>query len=126
MASLQKKGDSWHCQFLYKKQRRTWVIGAVEEIEANAIKAKVEYLLMRIKQRLIDVPSGMDIVDFLICDGKPPDQPRAAVPKGPPPSANCEIPTSAPTATARSSKIHSIPVNSTCPILQKRLVIPFP
>ncbi len=81
MASLQKKGDSWHCQFLYKKQRRTWVIGAVEEIEAQATKAKVEYLLMRIKQRLIDVPSGMDIVDFLICDGKPPEQPRPSIPK---------------------------------------------
>jgi hypothetical protein len=42
------------------------VIGAVEEIEAKAIKAKVEYLLMRIKQRLTDVPSDMDLVDFLV------------------------------------------------------------
>ena len=34
MASLQKKNDSWHIQFLYRKQRRTWVIGPVEETEA--------------------------------------------------------------------------------------------
>jgi integrase len=73
MASLQKKGDSWHCQFVYKKQRRTWVLGAVDDTEAHATKGKVEYLLMRIKQRLIDVPPGMDIVDFLAADGRPAD-----------------------------------------------------
>ena len=73
MASLQKKGDSWHCQFRFKNQRHTWVIGPVEEIEARAIKAKVEYLLMRIKQHLIDLPAGMDIVTFIKCDGKPPE-----------------------------------------------------
>lgn len=73
MASLQKKGDSWHCQFRFKNQRRTWVIGPVEEIEARAIKAKVEYLLMRIKQHLIDLPAGMDIVTFIQYDGKPPE-----------------------------------------------------
>jgi integrase len=71
VASLQKKADSWHCQFIYKKQRRTWVIGAVDDGEAHAIKAKVEYLLMRIRQHLLDVPPGMDIVDFMVCDGKP-------------------------------------------------------
>ena len=49
------------------------MIGRVEEIEAKAIKAKVEYLSMRIRQHLIDVPPGMDIADFLACDGKPAD-----------------------------------------------------
>lgn len=70
MASLQKKGDLWHCQFLHKKQRRTWVIGKVDDAETHAIKGKVEYLLMRVKQHLIDVPAGMDILDFIQCDGK--------------------------------------------------------
>ncbi len=78
MASLQKKEESWHCQFRYQKQRRTWVLGPVEEIEAKAVKAKVEYILMRLKQRLLDVPAGMDIVDFLACDGKPPPPAPAA------------------------------------------------
>jgi hypothetical protein len=59
MASLQKKSDSWHLQFLYKKQRRTWVIGKVEDDEALAIKGKA---------------AGMDIVDFLASDGNPPEQ----------------------------------------------------
>jgi integrase len=72
MASLQKKGDSWHCQFTFQHQRRTWVIGAVGDREAKAIKAKVEYLLMRIKQHLLEVPAGMDIVTFVEFDGKAP------------------------------------------------------
>jgi integrase len=74
VASLQKKGDSWHCQFVWKKQRRTWVLGKVEEAEAHATRGKVEYLLLRLRQRLIDLPPGMDVVDFLACDGKPPDR----------------------------------------------------
>jgi hypothetical protein len=72
VASLQRKGNSWHCQFVYRRERRTWVLGEVEETEAHAIKGKVEYLLMRIKQHLLDVPAGMDIVTFLQYDGKPP------------------------------------------------------
>ena len=34
MASLQKKGDSWYCQFIYVKKRRTFTIGPVEKKEA--------------------------------------------------------------------------------------------
>jgi integrase len=81
MASLQQKGDSWHCQFLYKKQRRTWVLGKIDETEAHAIKGKVEYLLMRLRQKLLDLPHGMDIVDYLACDGKPPDTYRLPIPR---------------------------------------------
>lgn len=72
MASLQKKQESWHLQFTYRGQRRTWVLGPVEDTEAEATKGKVAYLLMRIKQHLLDVPAGMDIVTFLEHDGKPP------------------------------------------------------
>jgi hypothetical protein len=50
------------------RERRTWVIG------------EVEYLLMRLKQRLLDVPVGMDIGTLLQSDdGKPPaDAPAQA------------------------------------------------
>lgn len=41
-----------------------------EEAEAKA--AQVEYLLLRLKQRLIELPPGIGIVDFLPHDGKPP------------------------------------------------------
>jgi integrase len=74
VASLQKKVDSWHLQFLYKNQRRTWVLGDVPDDEAWAEKGRVEERLMRIRQGFITVPAGMDIVDFLACGGKPPEQ----------------------------------------------------
>jgi hypothetical protein len=71
MASLQKKGDGWYCQFTYKKRRYTLTIGPVEEVEARAVSAKVAYILMRIKQGLLD-PQATDIVTFIKHDGKPP------------------------------------------------------
>lgn len=79
MASLQQKGDAWYCQFLYKRQRHTFAVGKVEEVEAKAVAAKTEYLLMRLKQRLLDLPVGCDIVTFIQHDGKPP----AHVPEAP-------------------------------------------
>ena len=48
-------------------------IGEVEEIEAQGVKARYEYLLRLLKQRLLTLPPGMDIVTFLRHDGKPPD-----------------------------------------------------
>lgn len=72
MASLQLKGDSWHLQFSYGGDRRTWVLGAIKEIDARAAKGKAEYLLALVKQRLLSVPGGVDIVTFLQHDGRPP------------------------------------------------------
>jgi integrase len=84
MASLQKKGDSYYCQFCYHGRRHTFTVGAVEESEAENKARQVDYLLMRLKQRLIVLPDGTDIVTFVEHDGKPPDigpmlAPRQAV-----------------------------------------------
>jgi integrase len=72
MASIQKKGDGWYCQFCYRGQRPTVATGKVSEDEARAKSAQVDYLLMRLKQRLIEIPPGVEIVDFVRYDGKPP------------------------------------------------------
>ena len=72
MASLQKKGDSWYCQFMFQRQRYTYTIGGVEEAEAKTTAAKIDYILMRIRQRLLELPLGMDIISFIEHDGKPP------------------------------------------------------
>jgi hypothetical protein len=48
-------------------------IGEAEETEAQGVKARYEYLLRLLKQRLLILPAGMDIVTFLSHDGKPPD-----------------------------------------------------
>src|SRR4051795_8070602 len=72
MASLQKKGNGWYCQFLHRGKRHTFAIGAVAEEEAKAKAAQVDYLLLRLKQRLIELPAGVGIVEYLQHDGKPP------------------------------------------------------
>jgi integrase len=74
MASLQKKGDSWYCQFMHRGQRHTFTIGKVDETEANNTAARVDYLLMRIKQHLIELPAGTDIVTFMEFDGRVPEK----------------------------------------------------
>ncbi|HJT76015.1 MAG TPA: site-specific integrase [Gemmataceae bacterium] len=73
MASLQKKGESYYCQFMYHGRRHTFTVGAVSEEEAGNKARQVDYLLMRLKQRLIVLPEGTDIVTFVEHDGKPPD-----------------------------------------------------
>jgi len=72
MASLQKKGESWYCQFLYHGKRHTFAIGKVPEDEAQAKASTVDYLLMRLRQRFMTLPIGMNIVTFLQFDGNPP------------------------------------------------------
>lgn len=70
MASLQKKGRGWYCQFLYRGKRHTFAVGAVTEAEAKSKADQVDYLLMRLAQGLIDRPVAVDIVEFVRRDGK--------------------------------------------------------
>src|SRR5579864_6615784 len=72
MASLQKKGESFYCQFMYHGKRLTFTVGAVSAEEAENKARQVDYLLMRLKQRLIVLPDGVDIVTFVEHDGKTP------------------------------------------------------
>ena len=72
MASIQKKGKGWYCQFIYLQSRHTLTIGEVTKSEAERWRAKTEDLLMRLKQRYLEVPPGVSIVDFILFDGKPP------------------------------------------------------
>src|SRR5207244_1837460 len=73
MSSLQKKGESWYCQFLYHGKRHTISLGKVPDNEAEAKASQVDYLLMRLRQRFLKLPLGTNIVTFLQFDGKPPD-----------------------------------------------------
>src|SRR3954471_14045413 len=69
MASIQQKGNGWYCQFVYRGKRRTFAVGRVPRAEAEAKASQVEYLLMRLEQRLIELPAGTDIVALLRRDG---------------------------------------------------------
>src|SRR5579862_4846708 len=70
MASLQKKGPAYYCQFLYQGRRRTVTVGQVSENASLAFVERVEELLDLIARRLIAVPPGVDIGDFMANDGK--------------------------------------------------------
>jgi integrase len=72
VASIQKKGKSWYCQFTYRGKRHTFTVGEVEEIDAKAKATKVRELLNLIKRHLLEVPADCDIVTFMEYDGKPP------------------------------------------------------
>jgi hypothetical protein len=80
MASLQHRGGSWRVLFRHEGRLHAFTIGNVDEAEAHATRGKVEYLLMRVEQRLLTVPPGMDIREFLRHDGKPPDTTPDALP----------------------------------------------
>lgn len=73
MASIQRKGDSYYCQFYHLGRRHTVTIGAVTPTEAEAFAGKVDYLLLRLRQRLIQIPPGVSIVDFVNHDGHVPE-----------------------------------------------------
>jgi hypothetical protein len=77
MASLMQQGDRFYCQFLYFGKRHCFSLGKVPHDEAEAKINQADYLLMRLKQGLLEIPPGMDIISFLQFDGKPPVQPVA-------------------------------------------------
>jgi hypothetical protein len=72
MASVRIRGKSCACVFCWHNTRRRFTIGTATEQEADAEAVQVEYLLIRLKQRLIALPPGADIVEFVPHDGKPP------------------------------------------------------
>ena len=72
MASLQQKSGTFYCQFCYLGKRYTVTIGAVAKDEAEAFAGSVDLLLLRLKQKLLTIPIGVDIKDFVLHGGKVP------------------------------------------------------
>src|SRR5437868_722747 len=86
MASLQERNGSYRVLFCHHGKLHSFTIGKVENEEAENKARQVDYLLMRLKQRLLVLPEGIDIVTFIEHDGKPslsgptlPNAPRQAV-----------------------------------------------
>jgi integrase len=73
MASLQERNGSYRVLFCHHGKLHTFTIGKVEQSEAENKVRQVDYLLMRLKQRLVVLPEGTDIVAFIEHDGKPPN-----------------------------------------------------
>ncbi len=70
LAYIVKKADSFYCQFYYLGKRHTVTVGPVDKAEAEAFGGKVDYFLLRLKQKLIQLPAGVSISDFIASDGK--------------------------------------------------------
>jgi hypothetical protein len=82
MASIMRQGDRFYCQFVYNGKRHCFALGKVAESEAELKVSQANYLLLRLHQGLLQIPSGMDIVTFLQFDGKPPEEtppPRGSI-----------------------------------------------
>jgi integrase len=75
MASLQQRNGNFRFIFRHRGKQHFVTIEKVSHEEAQAKAAQVQYLLLRLKQRLIDLPAGVDIVDFVSNDGRPPVPP---------------------------------------------------
>ncbi len=71
MATLQLRGDSWRVLFRYHRQQHGVTLGKLPEKEATLRLARVEEILLRIKQGWLEVPSGCPITEFVEKDGKP-------------------------------------------------------
>jgi hypothetical protein len=72
MAALQRRNSGFRLLFWYHGIQHSYSVGAVTIAEARQWKAKVEHLLMRVKQNLLEVPPGCTINQFIQYDGKPP------------------------------------------------------
>src|SRR5262245_49346701 len=70
MAWIQERAGSFRVLFRFQGKQFAFTLGRVPASEADAKAAHVDYLLMRLKQRLIELPPGTDIVSFLEQDGK--------------------------------------------------------
>jgi hypothetical protein len=75
MASLQKKNDSYYCQFCYLGKRYTVTVGKAPDDEAEAFAGSADLLLLRLKQKLLTLPPGVAIDEFILSGGKAPEQP---------------------------------------------------
>jgi len=72
MAGLQERSGSYRINFRYHGKHHFVTVGKVSEQEARAKSAQVDYLLLRLKQRLIELPPGVGIVEFVRHDGRTP------------------------------------------------------
>ena len=70
MAWIQERGGSYRVFFRFRGKQLTFPLGKVSKQEAEAKAAQVDYLLLRLKQGLVELPPGVDIAEFVQHDGR--------------------------------------------------------
>jgi integrase len=73
MASIESRNGSWRVIFRYKGEKRYFTVGEVSAADASVFKASTEELLRLLNRKLISIPSGCSIEDFMFYRGKPPE-----------------------------------------------------
>ena len=77
MAGLQHRNGSYRVLFHYHGKQFAFTVGAVTQIEAETKAANVDYLLTRKEQRLVAIPVGFSILDYVRFDGRQEETPVA-------------------------------------------------
>src|SRR5262249_37141629 len=72
MASLQKKGNSWYCQFYWQNRRFTFAVGRVTRPQAEAKATRVDEIVGLLERGVLKLPEGMGVAAFVKHDGQPP------------------------------------------------------
>lgn len=72
MASLQKKGNSWYCQFYWRDRRFTFSIGRVTKPQAEAKATKAGEIVELLERGMLKLPDGVKVADFVKYEGQPP------------------------------------------------------
>jgi hypothetical protein len=72
MVAIDERCGRFRIHFRWHGRQHKLPLGKVSAEEAASKAAQVDYLLMRLKQRLIELPRAVDIVEFVQFDGKPP------------------------------------------------------
>ena len=80
MAAIQCRNGSYRIIFRHAGKQQAFTLGEVSQEEAETKAAQVDYLLLRLKQRLAVLPPGVEIGEYIEFDGKiiPPESPAAA------------------------------------------------
>jgi integrase len=73
MASIECRNGSWRVIFRYKNEKRAFTVGEVTAADAAVYKASTEELLRLLNRKLVGLPSGCSIEDFMFHRGKPPE-----------------------------------------------------
>ncbi len=70
MAAIQKKGDTYYCEFRFAGKRHHFTIGQVTQEQARGKALAVDELLKLIKRGRVQVPENVPFADFVASDGK--------------------------------------------------------
>ena len=72
MASIQLRSGVTRILFRHYDKQHSLPVGKIGKNEARHWKSRVEFWLMRLDQRLAEIPPGCSVVEFMRHDGNPP------------------------------------------------------